>query len=325
MPRDTCIQLLIRLRRLVHEIKKSTDENATQLKEMIKQFSDTSKNEFEALRESHASLFDLISRMLESVHPGPEADPLAWLSCDNYQVQYAEYISRRQEGTGAWLLESEEFETWIATDTETPVLFCPGPPGAGKTTLAATVVEYLRLKFQDQDDTIVTHLYCNFRHRQKTEHMLAGLAKQLLSDPSRPPENLEKLRKQCQDERRQPRLGEAADLIRSSMPLYARVFVIVDALDECVETDGNQEHLLSQLLQLQSQCKFRLFATSRPIPRIQARFQDPNIAKLEIRATEHDIRMYVEANLSRLPSFVSKDGLLQEEIKKSILSSTDGM
>lgn len=250
---------------------------------------------------------------------------LSWLSCDDYEAQFNGYISQRQEGTGTWLLESKEFEAWIENDTRAPVLFCHGPPGAGKTILAATVVENLRMKYEDQQNIIVTHLYCNFRLNQKVDQLLASSAKQLAKNPSLCPEALKKLGEQCQNQKRQPKLREIASLIQSLTPLYARVFVVIDALDECPETGGNRERFLYELLQLQMHCKFQLFATSRPLPGIQDKFQASHIANLEIRASEHDIRIYLEANMSRLPKFVSQDDGLQEEIKSNVVSSADGM
>ena len=66
---------------------------------------------------------------------------LDWLSPLNFPAQQSEFFNRRQEGSGQWLLEHDHFKKWVATSKDT--LFCPGPPGAGKTILASIVVDHL--------------------------------------------------------------------------------------------------------------------------------------------------------------------------------------
>jgi hypothetical protein len=53
-----------------------------------------------------------------------------WLTPVNYALQQSDFIARRQEGSGEWLLKSGEFQQWLAQSSRT--LFCPGMPGAGK-------------------------------------------------------------------------------------------------------------------------------------------------------------------------------------------------
>ena len=62
-------------------------------------------------------------------------------------------------------------------------LFCPGIPGAGKTILVSTVIDYLQRNLGDHDVGIA-YLYCNFRRvdDQTVEQLIANLIKQLLSD-----------------------------------------------------------------------------------------------------------------------------------------------
>ena len=54
-----------------------------------------------------------------------------WLTSIDYAAQQGDFISRRQDGTEVWLLDSDEFHGWLNQKQQT--LFCPGIPGAGKT------------------------------------------------------------------------------------------------------------------------------------------------------------------------------------------------
>jgi len=67
-----------------------------------------------------------------------------WLTPIDYAPQQSDFISRRQEGTGLWLLNSREFQDWLSSSKQT--LFCPGIPGAGKTVVTSIVVDYLFTK-----------------------------------------------------------------------------------------------------------------------------------------------------------------------------------
>jgi hypothetical protein len=65
-----------------------------------------------------------------------------WLTPTNFFAQQSDIISKRQDGTGLWLLNSKEYKMWI--DGRVPTLFCPGIPGAGKTIMSSIVVDHLR-------------------------------------------------------------------------------------------------------------------------------------------------------------------------------------
>ena len=74
---------------------------------------------------------------------------LDWLSPDP-TLQRNDFLKRLYKGTGEWLFKSDEFKTWLG---QNDVLFCPGMPGAGKTTLTAAVIEHLVNRF-DGDDSV---------------------------------------------------------------------------------------------------------------------------------------------------------------------------
>ena len=54
---------------------------------------------------------------------------LQWISPLDFAPQQSDLSSRRQEGTGSWLLESQEFQEWMSEKGK--ALVCQGMPGAG--------------------------------------------------------------------------------------------------------------------------------------------------------------------------------------------------
>jgi hypothetical protein len=104
---------------------------------------------------------------------------LDWITPINYDPQQSDFITRRQAGTGQWLLDSAKYQAWLITSKQT--LFCPGIPGAGKTILTSIVVNDLNTRFTANQNVGIAYLYCNFRQRdeQSAEGLLASLLKQL--------------------------------------------------------------------------------------------------------------------------------------------------
>jgi len=105
--------------------------------------------------------------------------------------------------------------------------------------------------------------------------------------------------------------------------MYSRVFIVIDALDECRLSDGSRARLLSELFTLQANSGANFFATSRFIPEITEKFEGS--PPLEIHTREEDVRRYLGSRISNFPAFVQRNADLQEEIKTKIVKAVDGM
>lgn len=248
---------------------------------------------------------------------------LNWLTPIDYAPQQSDFISRRQVGTGQWLLQSEEFQAWLENDKQT--LFCPGIPGAGKTILTSIVVEELNMRFQNDRNVGIAYLYCNFRRHQvqRLEDLLAGLLRQLVQEKSSLPDSVKALYDQHKDKRTRPLLDEISNILHSVINTYSRVYIIIDTLDECQVSDGCRSKFLSKIFNLQTNTGVKLFATSRPIPDIEREFR--GCLSRDILASDEDIRRYLDSHMSQLLSFVLSRPKLQEEIKSEIIRAVKGM
>jgi hypothetical protein len=56
---------------------------------------------------------------------------LSYLSTVKYETKHSKCQRLRHPGTGAWLVETPEFEQWASKDGST-CLWCYGIPGSGK-------------------------------------------------------------------------------------------------------------------------------------------------------------------------------------------------
>lgn len=271
---------------------------------------------------------NLVSKIQESVavvtakmKTKEELDTLNWLTSVDYAAQHNDFIRRRQEGTGQWLLYSAEFQAWLNTDKQT--LFCPGIPGAGKTLITAIVINYLQSRFRDDQSTGIAYIYCNFQRQdgQKPEDLLVSLLKQLAQRQSSLPRSVEDLHERHKKDRTTPSFDEISSTLSLVAATYSRVFIIVDALDEC-RISFDRIRLLKEIFKLQENVVANVFATSRPSKETSDFFRKG--LSRTIAAAGGDIEKYLDAKMSLRNSDIM-DSEMRDMIRKRVVEAADGM
>lgn len=246
---------------------------------------------------------------------------LSWLTEIDYGSQQSDILNRRQDGTGQWILETDEFQLWVSDKNRT--LFCPGIPGAGKTILTSIVIDYLQQTLGNSGSVGIAYLYCNFRQGQTLSNLLLSLLKQLLQGRPSLPESVKCLYEDHIRRGSRPGVDEIMRVLQSVSTDYERTFMIVDALDQCSVSDGTRQRFLEEIFSLQKKTGLSLLATSGRIEEIEKQFKDS--AFLEIQAHYKNIQSYLDSEMLRLPSFISRNLNLQKEIKLSISKAVKGM
>ncbi|CZR65951.1 uncharacterized protein PAC_15851 [Phialocephala subalpina] len=158
---------------------------------------------------------------------------------------------------------------------------------------------------------------------QKADALLASLLKQLAGYQPSLPSSVKDLYDRHESKQTRPSLEEISSTLQSVATQYTRLFIIVDALDECQASNGCRQRFLSELFNLQAKVGKNVLVTSRFIPEITDKFIGRTL--LEIRASEEDIRRYLSGHMSHLPAFVERSPDLQEEIITDIINATVGM
>ncbi|KAH8623207.1 hypothetical protein IG631_22364 [Alternaria alternata] len=246
---------------------------------------------------------------------------LDWLTPIDHASQQRDAISRRQAGTGGWLLHSQVYQDWLGTSNRT--LFCPGIPGAGKTVSASIINADLWERYGSDNTIGLAHLFCNYRRQdeQTLDALLSGLLRQLVEPRASLPKHVEEF--YVSQKGSSDRIEATARTLQLVASTYSRVFIVIDALDECSASHGCRIALLSRIQELQNTCGINLLVTSRFIPEIVEKFKTASM--IEIQADRDDVRRYLSENMSRLPSFVRNKAELQEEIISRIVEAVRGM
>ncbi|EXK77499.1 hypothetical protein FOQG_17796 [Fusarium oxysporum f. sp. raphani 54005] len=245
-----------------------------------------------------------------------------WLSPSDYSTNANLARERRHPGTGTWLLNSPAFQEWKLGSRQHLWLY--GLAGCGKTILSTTILDHL-LQI-DAHTTLAFFFDFNDPGKQKLEDLLRSLADQLYHKANEAARRLDSLFTSHDDGRRQPDTNALSACVDAMIQTAGKVFIIVDALDECT----TREELLQWLKHLASR-KAQLIGTGRPEADFQREipdsFNELNCILLDKEAVNADIRSYVIATLENKPDFVKKElsrGILQE-IRDKIGDGADGM
>ncbi|KAJ7465134.1 ankyrin repeat-containing domain protein [Mycena latifolia] len=246
-----------------------------------------------------------------------------WFSPINFFPRQQTILANRQEGTRTWLANHPKFKQWGSGFGEK--LWCYGIPGAGKTVLVSVIVEILQNQYANLEDITTAYIYCSHQETgiQTPSNLLASIWRQLnLNHPMTI--DITSLYEYHHRQGTRPPHEEILAILQSTIARYSKVFIIVDALDECPEDGHTRDILLNNLLQLGPHVNLML--TSRPHVDISATLGD--FEALEIRGTREDIQKFVDAQIflsSRLKRHVTAREELLLEISDCVLDKANGM
>jgi tetratricopeptide (TPR) repeat protein len=201
------------------------------------------------------------------------ASLLAWLDSLYWETetQYSSASERRAEGTLLWLLHLEEFVKWRTsyaegTDQESQMLWLTGPPGVGKSIIAAFVTQVLKAQYPE---ALVLYFFCVAGNSQLDTlvKLTRTLAAQLvMTVPSTRP-YFQRLKDEQFESDNLAFLF--SKLVAAPLADIATAkFVVIDGLDECVTDTADSEggSSVSVLLDAVRRVEAKVLVTSRFIP-----------------------------------------------------------
>ncbi|KAJ7164799.1 ankyrin repeat-containing domain protein [Mycena crocata] len=252
---------------------------------------------------------------------GPTLDRIS--SVDVF-AKHSAVLSSLRPGTGQWLIETEDFKAWLRGRSK--FLWLPGIPGAGKTVLASLVIEHLRAIQRGQSTSTIglAWVYYNYKEEstQTPDAVLLSITRQLVGSST---ELYSHFKSAYKDPHKRPTSNELlSDGIL--MRAFEQVFVVVDALDECAETNRNV--FLRMMAHLQTSGASIIVTGRDHVSEYITKSGSVDIQRIEIRASPEDITKYVQDTLvepTRLGSVLQRHVSLRDEIIKTIAESSQGM
>ncbi|KAI8277545.1 hypothetical protein K4K60_006914 [Colletotrichum sp. SAR11_57] len=244
---------------------------------------------------------------------------VSFISPDDFGSKIDDVLMRRASETGHWFLSHDTFKDWVHGEGKT--LWCPGIPGAGKTTLMSIAIEHLHDRFAERDDAVVLYIFCDYRKRndQNPRNLLASLWGQLLRKRVLNEAECQSLKERYVDKNIRLLVEDIRQLTYEEARRYSRYFILVDALYELEEE--HRVPLLDALYTLHP--GINLLITSRIM-----RFNELGLRhakELEIMAEDSDLRKYIVEREGRLEANVRKDKKLIRDIEDVIIERAQGM
>ncbi len=188
------------------------------------------------------------------------------------------------------------------------------------------------------EDVSISFAYCDYKDRtnQTTVNLISSLVKQIISQQESMPEEVITLYSAHKQGQNSLSLGDHLSLLSSLPNSFRRSFILIDALDEHITNEDEENALrltlLDELLKLQKQGSglkgYTLFFTSRENHVIQE--QLAGSVRLDIRAADSDIELYVRSRIVHSSQFrfankIRGDAELANTIVDRLIEKAQGM
>jgi hypothetical protein len=251
---------------------------------------------------------------------------LTWLSPLEFSDEQAAYLEKMASGTGQWFLASDELQS-MATGNNITV-YCHGIPGAGKSVLASLAVDYFYTLRRRNPKIGIAYIFFSLRREdvQTLAGLLACIAKQFAQQYPNVPQVVEEFYGLHYEEKRRPSAQELYSLLRDLINGLEVGIIVLDALDECRNSNGTQVKFLQNLLRLQKdthRTATNILVTSRTNDNIRALFSKATNT-VEIRAQNEDIVKYLDAEMDSVPlGHLDED--LRGQVRHRVVQAADGM
>jgi hypothetical protein len=197
---------------------------------------------------------------------------------------------------------------------------------------SSLVVDHLSTTFAGEN-VFVAFLYCDYRDReqQSAVNLIGGLLKQALVSAKKAPEEIIGSLSKVKKERKSLELSDTCQALSLTLQTFDRVYLCIDALDECDEghrgcfIDCIQELVTADIINSQP---IKLFFTARPQIKdyivTRPSISSLNPLSMTLEANSGDIATYVTDKLEK-DTRVKMEDEFKRTIVAEIVASSEGM
>ncbi|KAK9419958.1 putative Ankyrin [Seiridium unicorne] len=241
------------------------------------------------------------------------------------QRGYETSLSLRHPRTGLWLLRLPQVQTWL--DLPGSRIWLTGIPGAGKTVLAASIIE--AALGRSSEKIAVGFFFCDYKEETThvTTNVLGALVSQLALQNDAAYALLAQYYQDLHPLRglpRGPTVDGLQDLLTDIAQLFDHTFLIVDGLDECGKHTDDVVDALKACAQTE---KISTALLSRDENNIRNCLEN-DFGNIEISAHDDDITEYVTSEIEeriRTKRIRIRDPSLKGEILHRLVDGASGM
>ena len=173
----------------------------------------------------------------------------------------------------------------------------------------------------------VAYFYFDFNDldRLRTEKLIRSLIVQIAAQCPHLPEPLQSAYTRSRSGQEQPTVGDMKAILRQILQNFSRVYILLDALDECTDREDLLEFI--EALMGWNINNFHLLATSRKENDIAKSLEPLVSCQLCIQSAlvDPDIRVHILERLSNDPQLKKWPADVQKEIEDTIMRDSNGM
>lgn len=249
-----------------------------------------------------------------------------WLAAPDPSSNHKKACQTRQRETGRWLLEGLNYVNW--KNQRASFLWLHGIPGCGKTVLCSAIIDDIASRCQLSNGRgILAYYYFDFNEtkKQTCEGLVRSIVTQLFGQSSESSKKMEALFVQCGEGQREPTVKNLAQALRELTEQFDEIYMIVDALDECVEIAATIS-LIDEIRGWNNQNLHILVASRKEII-IEKGFRSLTTDQVHIQnvSVDADIKLLVRECLRSDPELSQWAENIKAEVEKTLYEGSKGM
>ncbi|KAK6356878.1 hypothetical protein TWF718_001218 [Orbilia javanica] len=244
---------------------------------------------------------------------------LDWYKTSDPEQNHQVSRKHHEPQTCGWVFELEKFKSWVSNNGES--LWIHGIPGAGKTIICSTIIEYMKNLNVPSE---VVYYYFDFSDTKKQTFkgfLQSAIYQLLVANPDIPEVATVLYEKHAGNQ--QPGHEDLFELFLA-LASRSKVFAIIDAIDECPKQERTD---FLQLFVDKLQSRVNLLVTSRreaDIEKVLGNFT--HILSVEDSQVDADVRIHVANAMATHPAFQSwTSAVVKKQVLDSIVAGCRGM
>lgn len=241
--------------------------------------------------------------LYDETKPDVHSEAMKWLAPEDYMLQCDFHLEKRHPGTLKWFFESEDYGASVSRKGQ--LLYLSGLPGAGKSVLAAAIIDDLRGRFESLGCSVAYYFCPSQRQNRTTESLLRSLIRQIVKGLPSLPRLIQSFHQKYLRDGKLPSLLGLLDALMEAATKVSRLFIIIDGFD--ILRSDQSPKLLESLIQLSRESGTTVFIASRSIAYVNQHFG--RWRNVEVIAAKVDVLNYARAAILHMAPLLSRESV----------------